>query len=328
MTEVIPMRDPLGKAFPNSVALEGVYDAERLSRELKAFDRHFGSPLSAASGRRVLPLRSVGGDPHRTDSGGPSLSGFGETPWLARLPYLRKLLEDLPAPLLGVRLMALAPGARLSNLQSVKCGPPWGLCRLHLPIVSGPRARTVFAGENRCWDPGTLWFVASWRVHAMVNREPFELVHLVVDTCHTDGLSRMFPQQLRQRLDGVPSLSLRPQVPLRPADAQGYRCRFRMPETFANWEQPGHHLPRDSGKGLVTAEVDVHEGVPRLLLDSRPFCSLEHIGEGEFRLCGWSDERTLQVVGTNESRVVLLRTREGSSTYRVRLPALPPTSEE
>ncbi|MET9774545.1 hypothetical protein ABZ023_09735 [Streptomyces sp. NPDC006367] len=340
--------DPQGRGLPDCVKLEGGYDADHLRAELAAFADRCGAPLSAVRGRRVLPLYSIGGDPHRTDAGGPGLQDFSATKWLAHLPAVRKVLRALPGPPRSVRLVELPPGVRVTDLQSAKMGPPWGLCRVHMPITGGERVRAVFVDGNHAWQPGTPWFTASWRVHALVNQEPYAAVQLIVDLCYTPALGALFPAPFREMLSLSAALVRRPEVPLTPKRLRPYLCRFPMPETFVNWEQPGHHLPRGPHRGIVTAEIADHGGTPRLLLAGRPFCSLEHLGRGEFRMRGWSEERTLQVetspygpacpdgrtVGFGRraqdlrsarsdlnSRTVVLRAREGSATYSTRLPA-------
>ncbi|MDT9685966.1 hypothetical protein RND61_28425 [Streptomyces sp. TRM76323] len=315
--------DPGGRDLPNSAELSERYDPDRLRAELVRLTGRYGSPLSAAVGRRVLPLISPGGDVRRVDPGGPGLQDFLPTRWLPCLPSVQDILARLPAPPRGVRLIALSPGTRYTHLQSAKLGPPWGLCRLHLPVVGGPGTRTVFPRETLTWTPGTVWFSAAWRAHALVNDEGHETVQLLVDVCHTAELAALFPRALRRLLTGPGVLVHRPEVPLPPEGLRAYRCRFPLPETFANWEQPGHRLPGTAGRTTVRAEVDVRAGTPLLVLAGRPFCALQHLGAGEFRFRGWSDERTLQVVPGHdgERHRVVLRAREGRDTYVVELPA-------
>lgn len=206
--------DPQGTALPNSARLSRTYDAERLKAELAAFTERSGTQFSAASGRRLLPLRSIGGNLHRTDSGGPSLQGFSDTPWLRYLPYFREVLADLPAPIRSARLWAAAPGAQDDRFHAPKLGPPWGLCRLHIPVVGEAGAVVVFFGEHQQWSSGSLWFTASWREYAIVNSTPTELVHLIIDVCHTYELSALFPQLLQPRLVGAQCLKLRSEAPV------------------------------------------------------------------------------------------------------------------
>ncbi|MEU7428116.1 aspartyl/asparaginyl beta-hydroxylase domain-containing protein [Streptomyces sp. NPDC040750] len=311
--------DPQGNSFPNSAPVAVEYDAERLRKEVETFRSGFGKVFSAASGQRVLPLRSVGGDPDRGDWGGPSLSGYQDTRWLSQLPYVQDILGGLPAPVRGARLWAVAPGVRDTGLRSLKVGPPWGLCRLHLPITVPPASLVVFVEESQHWAAGTSRYVATWRSHAVVNRDVEELVHLVVDLYVTEATTGLFPSELREWLSGPQALRLRCTVPLSPTEMDRYRCRFRVPESFANWEGLGHQMLLGRASRFTEAEIETREGSAVLVLAGKPFCALEHIGEGEFRLRGWSDERTLQVSHPAEASVVL-RIREGGNTYKMKVP--------
>jgi aspartate beta-hydroxylase len=109
------------RPLSEAVQLEPTFDAELLARELAEVTGHrwqpqrihnHGGGVGAAStiDWRVLPLRSPGGDSDRTDPDGPGPIGFAPTVWLQRLPYLRDILDRIPAPLNAVRLMALGPG--------------------------------------------------------------------------------------------------------------------------------------------------------------------------------------------------------------------------
>ncbi|MEU4655026.1 aspartyl/asparaginyl beta-hydroxylase domain-containing protein [Streptomyces sp. NPDC023723] len=312
-------------ALPNAAVLSSHYDEERMRSDLAQFAARSGAVFSASTGWRVLPLYSVAGDPYRTDSGGPSLSGFRRTPWLRHLPYFQEVLDSLPAPIRAARLWAVGPGGKELTLRGDKMGPPWGFCRLHLPIMSEDQTHVMFVGERHSWSPGTLWFVAAWREYAIVNRSRSELVHLIIDLYHTDELEALFPPGTQHLLTGTQSVRLRPQAVLRnPA-----RCkrRFWVPETFANWDRPGLLLYAEAQRVrsarrriFVPAEIRVTADTPVLYLAGRPFCSLEHVGDAEFRLRGWSDERTLQLTEKEDTPVILCL-REGTRTYRIELPA-------
>jgi aspartate beta-hydroxylase len=313
-------------SVPNYVELEPKYDVERMRSELTEFDIRANSSFSAASGRRILALRSIAGDPYRTDSGGPSVPGFQDTVWLDHLPYFREILDSLPGPVRSARLWAAGPGTKDVALRTAKLGPPWGLCRLHLPVmVGGAHAQVVFFDDRHTWRPGTLWFTAAWREYALINTGDSELVHLIIDLYHTEKLSTLFPAAVRAMLGEPPMLHLRPVVPL-PQQAS-YRCHFHLPESFANWEGSSPPLssqirrPHRSRRSmLIPASVETAAGVPLLILAGRHFSALEHIGANEFRLRGWSDERTIQLTGRPDTPV-LLRLREGTRTYVIELPA-------
>ncbi|MFE5792949.1 aspartyl/asparaginyl beta-hydroxylase domain-containing protein [Streptomyces sp. NPDC056503] len=304
------------------MALGSAGSVERLRAELDEL-RRAGAPLAPAAGQRVLRLHTPGGNQGYTGPDGPGLVGSTATPWLDRLPVLAGVLRALPAPVRSARLVALSPGVSFTGLQSPKNGPPWGLCRLHLPLVSGPGARTVFVEDNHHWEPGVLWFSASWRQHALVNDRKEELVHAVIDLYHSAELADLFPRELHWGLRGPAALEHRPVVPFGVTGPERFACRFPLPESFANWEQPGIFLPRNALRGVVTAEIALRGDALCLLLDGRPFCALDHLGEGEFRMRGWSEERTLQVsLAADAPNVVVARAREGSNTYMARLPAV------
>ncbi|MFI6685557.1 hypothetical protein [Streptomyces sp. NPDC050485] len=327
MSPEAPTRGTHRTTLPNTVELSDTYDAERMRAELALFCARPGNAFSAASGRRVLPLRSVAGDPYRTDCGGPSLVGFQDTRWLRQLPYFREILDGLPAPVRAARLWAAGPGGKDVTLRAAKMGPPWGLCRVHIAVAGGPRARVIFFDELHHYPPGTLWFAAAWREYAVVNQDTSELVHLIVDLAHTAEFGALFPDPLQEILAGPGTLRLRPAAPLPDPES---RCRtFQVPESFANWERPGHLLHADSHRTrtrpgrhpmLVPAEIWLREGTPVLSLAGRPYCALEHLGDGEFRLRGWSDERTLRV-SRRPDIPVLLTLNDGGMTYQIELPA-------
>ncbi|WP_405493553.1 hypothetical protein [Streptomyces sp. NBC_00096] len=311
--------DPQGASLPNAVRLGRAYDAERMAGELARFTAGSGNVFSPANGRRVLPLRSLDGDPYRTSTGGPGIGTFRDTPWLGQLPYFGEILAGLPGPVRGVRLWAAAPRSRTRDMRTPKIGPPWGFCRLHLPVAAGAGSRCLFVGESQHWAPGSLWFAASWRSHTIVNRDVSDLVHLIVDLFHTAETEDLFPAGFRPGPGGVLGLRRRPEVPLSPAQARPFMARFRLPELFCNWEHPGHRIRSGMSGADIDAAIDVHRGALALVLAGRPFCGLEHLGDGEFRLQGWSDERTIQVTSVPRPAAVL-RVREGTSSYVSCLP--------
>ncbi|MEU8966124.1 aspartyl/asparaginyl beta-hydroxylase domain-containing protein [Streptomyces sp. NPDC048491] len=162
------MTAPLAAAT-EAAQLSPVFDHDKLAAELAAVTAHTWNPQrihtyggkvgqAAAIDWRVLPLRSLGGDPERTDPGGPGPQTFAATHWLDQLPYLGQILDSLPAPLNAARLMALGPGAVSNPHSDPKYRLDRGIVRLHLPVITDPGAVLVLDGVEHCWQPGTFWY--------------------------------------------------------------------------------------------------------------------------------------------------------------------------
>src|SRR5436190_11288674 len=139
---------PVLAQLPAVARLNRDFEAERLRSDLDATDGRWadikimtgagvGAPITDNDWRSI-PLRSIGGDLGRTDPGGPDLIGFADTPLLDRMPNLQAVLSAIPGEIRSVRLMALGPGVSSPLHSDTKLGLPWGLVRLHVPIVTDP----------------------------------------------------------------------------------------------------------------------------------------------------------------------------------------------
>jgi len=256
----------------------------------------------------ILPLRSPGGDPERTDAGGAGLAEHAETAHLARAPYLAEVLRGFPVPLLAARLMALGPGTRVREHRDAKCGLPWGLVRLHVPIVTNPGARVVIDGHDYHWEAGRLWFGDFDRPHHVVNNGTESRVHLVLDCLVTDELLALFPAEVAAALPSGEIVRNRP-----PAPAPVSPCAFAMPARFAEWSE---EEPVAAAGDTVPAAVTIDSGRPILEIDGTPRFGLVHLGDGEFRLAGWSEERTLRI----DPVAVTFTVRHGGAVSRTSVP--------
>ncbi|QNP75104.1 aspartyl/asparaginyl beta-hydroxylase domain-containing protein [Streptomyces roseirectus] len=271
---------------------------------------------------RNLPLHSIGGHDDRHDAGGPQLDDFAPAPRLAEVPYLREVLESIPAPIRSARLFALGPGAVSPEHHDTKASFPWGWLRLHIPIVTLPEAVLRIDGGEHCWSVGGLWYADFSRPHQVVNTGTGTRVHLVVDTHVTRELMALFPPEFHtpEVLRSVPYH--RAGEDLKDTEAEALRCRFPMPRSYADFqEREGEFTNRQPS---VDAAVDWHEGRLTLFLDGEPSFGLVHMGEHEFRFAGWVQERTLQIVTTADGTPrVVLRTHRGAETRTLELPAEP-----
>ncbi|MGY3341072.1 aspartate beta-hydroxylase [Streptomyces filamentosus] len=306
-------------------------DADRLAAELAAVTHHtwnvqrthtYGGQtgLPAAIDWRVLPLRSLGGDPERTDPGGPGPQPFAATRWLDQLPYLAQILDFLPAPLNAVRLMALGPGAVSNPHRDPKYRLDRGIVRLHIPIVTDPGAVLVLDGTEHRWQPGTLWYGDFSREHLVRNTSTtVTRVHVVIDALLTAGLAAWFPDSWQELLTRGEVLLNHHAPAAPPTWPAGLPYEALLPSGFADFDAPA---PLDGP--LVPARVTRDtDGVLALTTAGRTFALASAGASGEFRFSGWSEQRTLQP--DSEGTGLTLRVRRGRALADRHVPAAPRT---
>lgn len=318
-------------AAAEAAQLSPVFDSGRLAAELTAVTAHtwnvqrthtYGGQVGrpAAIDWRVLPLRSLGGDPERTDPGGPGPQPFTATHWLGRLPYLAEVLDAIPAPLNAVRLMALGPGA----VSNPHCDPKYrldrGIVRLHIPIVTDPGAVLVLDGVEHCWQPGEFWYGDFSREHLVRNTSTaVTRVHVVIDALLTAGLAAWFPDSWRDFLT-CGEVLLNHTAPVKaPAWPGGLPHEVLLPSGFADFDAPA---PLDGS--LIPARIDREaDDVLALTIAGRAFALAPATDTGEFRFSGWSEQRTLQT--DPDSAGLILRVRRGRALADRHVAAAPRT---
>ncbi len=320
-----------GPALPAAARLELDFDADRLARDLEALSRTTwdlqntyssdGSLSSAVIDWRVLPLRNVGGDPHRTDPGGPGLIDFADTPWLAQAPYFAEVLAAVPAPLRAARLMALGPGAIGARHRDTKQGLGWGAARLHIPVTTTPEARLYLGGAQHHWQPGSFWYGDFTREHRVENPGTGRRVHLVIDAQPSTELLALFPAPVRAALDPAKIPLARDTVPLSAEDGAQCAVAFAMPASFADLEEAEGAFTRTQPTLAARVEAGGDGRALTLVLDGEPMFGLVHVGELEFRLTAWTEERTIQFIDAADGMQVVLRSRAEGRVHRAVLPA-------
>ncbi|MGK3959880.1 aspartyl/asparaginyl beta-hydroxylase domain-containing protein [Sorangium sp. So ce118] len=321
---------PILAVLPATARLALRFDVERLLADVSTLRAREWSKPTILTGEgvnrgadvdwRKLPLRSIGGDPGRTDPGGPSLEEFADTPWLREAPYLAEVLASIPAPLRCVRLQSLGPGAASPVHNDTKHSLPWGIVRLHVPIVTTPGAILTIQEETHRWQPGELWYADFTRPHVVRNSDPVTRIHLVIDCHPTRELLKLFPAEFQTPAVAASTLFAAPVARLSPAERDACRCSFQMPSSFHSFEEPdGAFLTAPRTR---RAAIDVRGDRLVLVLDGEPAFSLLHVGGGEFRFAGWTLERTVQVtLDAAIAPTVTLRSRVGDQTRALELPA-------
>jgi hypothetical protein len=310
-----------------------IFDPGLLAADLAAVTAHTWNPqrihtYGGQAGRpaaidwRVLPLRSLDGDPERTDPGGPGPQPFKPTHWLGRLPYLAEVLDSIPAPLNAVRLMALGPGAVSQPHRDPKYRLDRGLVRLHIPVISDPGAVLVLDGVEHCWQPGTCWYGDFSREHLVRNTsQEVTRVHVVIDALLTADLAAWFPDSWRDLFAHGEVLLNRTSpatAPAWPAGLLPYEAL--LPSGFADFDAAA---PLDGS--LIPARIDRGaDDVLALTIAGRTFALVAADGTGEFRFSGWSEQRTLQP--DPDSGGLTLRVRRGRALADRYLAAAPRTA--
>jgi len=301
-----------------------VADLTRLRHESWSRQRSYSSDgvtTVAEVDWRILPLRSIAGSVERTDPGGPGLAEYQDTSWLDDAPYIAEILAGIPAQLRSVRLMALGPGAKSWVHFDTKYGLAWGTARMHIPIVTQPEATLFIEGELHQWQPGTFWFGDFTRMHQVENTGTESRVHLVIDALPSRELLDLFPAEFsRPEVLGQILFGRETVAPDR-AELSRLPWKFQVPESFTDWEEPdGEFL---NPQKQIAAAVALHQGAPVLLLDGEPAFGLVQVGEREFRLAGWTEERTLQLPQPDGDPLVTLRTRRGGRVRKLEVAAEP-----
>jgi quercetin dioxygenase-like cupin family protein len=246
----------------------------------------------------------VGGSPDRTDPGGPGLDEFGDTPWLAQAEYTRHVLASIPAPVRSARLMLLEPGTRVPEHDEPLYGLQFGGVRLHVPVITNPEAMVVVGGEAHHWEPGSVWYGDFSRPHSVRNNGQTPRVHLVVD-CHvTLKLLSLFPDSFRSLVPWSDVVLSRPPIPLQRFEGRHFCRDFRVPAWFSEWPGAGDLNRWEAGR------IGDDDGLV-LSIGGRPRFRLTHLGNDEFRLAGWTEERTLHIDSDNPEPTVTFRRRVG-----------------
>lgn len=132
-----------------------------------------------------LALRAPAGARHAVEvlHNAPGLTDFADLPVLARCPHFKAVVDALACEVSAVRLLRLAPGARIAEHRDHDLGHAFGEVRLHLPIVTNAAVDFRVAGARVIMRPGELWYIDASEPHAVRNDGAAARVHLVVD-CH------------------------------------------------------------------------------------------------------------------------------------------------
>lgn len=327
-----PLERPSGATWhhlPPAAPLGLSFDAARLAAEVKGLADLTWRPNRPVHQNglgeedtfdwKIIPLRGPTGNVRRTDPGGAGLEDHLDTPVLDRCPYHAEVLAAVPAPLHSARLMALGAGAETHEHSDGHTNFPWGFLRLHIPIVTQPGAELTVDGQTYHWEAGRLWYADFDRLHIARNRGAERRIHLVVDTVPTPELMALFPAGFLDELPWSDVLMAREPIPLQPFEQLALRCQVDIPANFPDWSDDSGADPDDSLPG----SVEVRDGRLTLCIAGEPRFGLVHIGNAEFRLQGWTEERTIVLDLDRAQPVARFRVRCGRRLDEYLRPAKP-----
>lgn len=182
---------PARRDLPDRMQLPLQFDAGRMAAEVAAIPAgdwiaHFVKQ-NYEGGWSIVPLRCKAGAAHpiMMAVSDPSATEFEDTPWLARAPYLREVLDSFPCDLHSVRLMRLEPGARIKPHGDVDLDAATGTARLHVPITTNPQVDFRLNGTTVTMEPGSAWYLRLSDEHQVTNHGVETRTHLVID-CKAD----------------------------------------------------------------------------------------------------------------------------------------------
>lgn len=131
----------------------------------------------------VIPLRGPAGAMHPVMMiySDPSCTEFADTPFLDESPYLHSVLDAFECPLLAVRLMKLAAGARIKEHTDHDLELEKGTVRLHIPVVTNEDVDFRLNGSRIVMNEGECWYLRLSDPHSVENNGQSDQVHLVID---------------------------------------------------------------------------------------------------------------------------------------------------
>jgi hypothetical protein len=173
------------------------FDAGRLAADLDRVPVHEWKPhynsedyVGAWSG---AALRSAGGVAGKIYPDPGATQPFADTALLECCPYFREVLAQFQCPLKAVRLLRLAPGARVREHRDPNLGLEDGEARLHVPITTNPDVLFFVNGHSLRMGVGETWYVNFGLPHRVANRGQSDRVHLVIDCIANDWLRSHLP---------------------------------------------------------------------------------------------------------------------------------------
>lgn len=191
------------------------FDVARMTAEIEAFEAknraqwldHYDKGLD--TGWRAILLASTDGRIDGPEAQRPStdFTRFRRTELLDDFPYFREILDRMKCPQGRIRILKLAPGAKIGRHRDrfhEVANVAMGQVRLHVPIITNEKVFFHVNDERIQMAPGRLYYVNFSREHHVRNDGTEARLHLVMDLKVNDWLRSLFPNfSLTERIQHV-----------------------------------------------------------------------------------------------------------------------------
>ncbi len=191
---LLPSPPPETRLPPDRVRLPLDFDTARLRKDLETFSEdewidHFNS-RDYEGVWRILPLRGPAGAEHPIlqASSHSGTRDWADTPFADRAPACRAVMQAFRCPLTSVRLLSLAPGARILEHSDPDLGFEDGFARIHVPVQTHPDVEFYLNGERVVMEEGQCWYLRLSDPHHVTNGGPVSRIHLILDCVIDDWL--------------------------------------------------------------------------------------------------------------------------------------------
>lgn len=241
-------------SFVSRLKIVDSFILDALEREVLCPDIEWHEPYAeyASPGLQVAVLLSPDGEENNfswKDCKAPK-----ETPLLARLPVMKRLLEGFGFEIMAARLLKLQPGTYLHEHRDYVYLEQVPRYRLHVPIVTNPEAHIVIPGSVVHLSRGYLWKLnPKEAVHSACNFGSEPRIHLMLDCYVNDELAKLAAEE------GLPAGSIKRLPALTP------EIRDRILK-----------------EGRALLDVNQQEKAEDLVL--RQFCHYDLVGETTYQL--------------------------------------------
>ncbi|NES81088.1 MAG: aspartyl/asparaginyl beta-hydroxylase domain-containing protein [Moorea sp. SIO1G6] len=178
-------------------------DSERVLNEFQNVFSNFQegsqSGIYNDGGWKAIGLITSGGDVREDREISKVGKPYIPTPALQLCPYIRNILNRLPADKKRVRFMSLQPGSEIKWHVDHKTSLDYHRsARFHIPIITSSKVEFKIC-HNLCkWDSGKLYYGDFSFPHMVKNNWDKTRIHLVIDLVPNDELKSLFSKSFLQ----------------------------------------------------------------------------------------------------------------------------------